>query len=777
MEYMSNKLDMKFKPREYQQEAISNVLKGFKTQDRGKLIMPCGTGKSWTYLWLYEAMGVKRTIVFVPSLTLIKQIKNDWLEQRSVDFNYLCVCSDKDVDDENTLDEIENVTTIPAEIQNFMTHNLDNNVVIYSTYHSAERIIEALKGIEYTFDLIINDEAHRTAGIDNVFGIVHDNTLLPAKKRLYGTATPRILGKRRKIDDRTYNDMNDEDVYGQTFYSLSYRDAIKMGIICDYKIVVVGVNDKDIHRMISDERINIKNAVNVYTLQYCLKKYGLNKVISFHSRIKNADVFTNTLLENNINSLHINGGLSGEEKEILLGEFRDSKSCVITNARCLTEGINIPSVDGIFYAENKSSIIDIVQSTGRALRKSKGKELGYIIVPIYTASSENIDKAIVDNEFSFLIDIVSSMCMQDDTLQDLINDAVRTKSKNKEIKEIIKNNIQFDNIKIDIADKIFGYVINENGYEYNTFEENVELYKQGINVNILRGGWRRQFKNGILSEYKIQILNEIGALDTVINTFEENVELFKQGINTINLSARWRSQFLNGKLSEYTIKVLNEIGGLDKVITKFEENVELYKQGINVNNLRGSWRAQFKNGTLSEHKVQILNEIGALDRVNTKFKENVELFKQGINVRVLKGSWRVQLKKGRLSEEKIKLLNSIGGLDKVIYNLEKNFEKNVELYKQGINVKELKYKFREKIKKGKLSEEKIELLKSIGALDRDINTFEENVELFKQGINVSLLKSRWRTQFKRGELSEKKIKIISNVAPYIFKDLEFKEAS
>jgi predicted helicase len=608
----------KFKPRDYQYEAIDKVLEGFNKSDRGKIIMPCGTGKSWTYLWIEEAMKVKRIVVFVPSLTLIRQIKNDWIDQCSKPFEYLCVCSDNDVDnnEDGTIEDIGgNVSSNPEEIKNFLIKNFENDIVIFSTYHSSERIVESIKDISYKFDLIICDEAHRTAGIDNTWGMVHND--FPSVRRLYGTATPRVMGKRKKDDDRIIYEMNDIKIFGPTFYNMTFKEAIYRGIICDYKLIVVGVTDINVKKMV-DDGIDLSNAINRYALQYCLEKYKLKKVISFHKNIKSAEIFTNTLNECGTTSYHINGKMSGSEKELILNNFKDTDS-VITNARCLTEGVNIPTVDAIFFANKRNSITDITQATGRALRKSPGKEIGYIIVPLYNIQIENINDSINGSQFKFLIDTVQSICFTDQDLQSEINQAVRSESNEKRLEIKQNDKIVFDNIHIDLTDKIFDHIIDGVGNYRKTFLENVEDYKNGIDKIMNKSNWRVQFRKDKLSEDKIKILKE---LDTDIfsdilkkpkKTFNEIIEDYKKGINKPVIESAWRTKFKRNEMSKEKIKIIENL--IPDIFTKekkrksFNEKLEDYKNDINRKQIRGAWRMQFKQGILSDDKINILKEL------------------------------------------------------------------------------------------------------------------------------------------------------------------------
>ena len=196
-------------PRDDQKTAIDDVVKGFSKYRRGQLILPCGTGKTLTSLWVKEKICPKRTLNLYPSLSLLKQTKDEWEEHKNTNFEYLCVCSDVTVDkkpakksDEDEITDVDlgqQVTSSAEEIRQFLLSG-DNDKVLHCTYQSIELVIEALKDSNLKFDLVFADEAHKTAGsADKLFSFVHDDALIKANKRLYMTATPRVLGEKEKM--------------------------------------------------------------------------------------------------------------------------------------------------------------------------------------------------------------------------------------------------------------------------------------------------------------------------------------------------------------------------------------------------------------------------------------------------------------------------------------------------------------------------------------------------------------------------------------------------
>lgn len=425
-------------PRKHQEDAIKACVESFEKESRGQLILPCGAGKTLTALWIKERLDSKNTLVLVPSLALLRQIKNDWSKQKKSNYQYLCVCSENDIDKDaqdsivaHTYEIGGRVTTDAMEIWRFLQTNGEK--VIFSTYQSLVVIISAIENKDYQFEFIFCDEAHKTAGIGkSIFGLVHDNIKLPAQRRLYATATPRIVKdsiKKKLGDDLQYAyDMSDPNVFGDEFYRMTFKDAIEKDILVDYKIIAIGVNDKELQEFISTRRyINNKTSIdeiaNNYALQFVMEKYNANHALTFHSRIKYAQEFCErqTFLFPNVNSFSVSGEQTTSARSIILSEFKHADKAVVSNARCLTEGVDIPAIDLVYFCDPKNSKVDIVQAVGRALRKKEGKKIGYVVVPIYHSEKNTLENSISQGAFKNLIQVVRSLCDQDERLQDEIN--------------------------------------------------------------------------------------------------------------------------------------------------------------------------------------------------------------------------------------------------------------------------------------------------------------------------------------------------------------------
>lgn len=245
-------------PFAYQTKIINEVNTYYKDNTRGKLILPCGTGKTLISLWIREELNSKLTLFLVPSLNLVRQTKNEWLKNCNNLFDYIIVCSENDIDNEQDSANIQLydldsfVTEEPEAIRSFIKTKSERNKIIFSTYQSFQKIIDAYEEELPQIDLAICDEAHRTASINfGAFSLIHnDVNKMKIQRRLYMTATPRVYSQtiKKNIEEsgNLLFDMSDEDTYGKEIYRMSFAEAIELGILVDYQIVCLGVNDDNV---------------------------------------------------------------------------------------------------------------------------------------------------------------------------------------------------------------------------------------------------------------------------------------------------------------------------------------------------------------------------------------------------------------------------------------------------------------------------------------------------------------------------------------------------
>ena len=436
-------------PRPHQQQAISDVTTGMSDHDRGQLIMACGTGKTLTALWITEQLKPAVTLVLVPSLNLLSQTLSEWSKNTTTDWSYLCVCSDDTVnksDDQpiSTVDELPfEVTTNPDDIANFLKH--DGARIIFSTYQSSAQVAQAQQLTGTKFNLVICDEAHRLTGkTDADYATVLDNSKIVADKRLFMTATPRTYtpAAKSKAEDRgvEITSMDDETVYGPVLHKLSFGEAIKQDLLSDYRVLIVGVTDPQVQDLIDRrELVSVNDTVTTDArtlaahigLAKATKDYNLKRTISFHSRIKSADQFAQDHIkildwlpdthrpEGTTWTGTISGAMNTGERRRLITQLKQDdqeRHALLTNARCLTEGVDVPSLDGVAFIDPRSSQVDIIQAVGRAIRKSANKEIGTIVLPVLIPTDADTQHALEDTAFKPIWAILNALKSHDEEL-------------------------------------------------------------------------------------------------------------------------------------------------------------------------------------------------------------------------------------------------------------------------------------------------------------------------------------------------------------------------
>ncbi len=411
------------KPRPHQKRAVTKAHRHFveDKSSRGKLIMPCGTGKSLAGYWIAEKLEANKILVAVPSLALIRQTLEVWARESVANkqkVNWIAVCSDESVSDIEkddiavaTQDLGVKINTDPKEIAQWLKKRHVGQTIVFSTYQSGKALAQAAKLSKTTFDLAIMDEAHKTVGkADSVFSHLLYDKNIKIKKRIFMTATERrYQGKSEQMLS-----MEDPDVYGETFEMLSFKEALdaKPPILSDYKIVTIFVSRDEIKELIKknlfvkpdkgkwDGEVEAEMLASLVALRKAMKKHPIKKAVSFHSSIARAkafkdsqDVFTRSFPSyGKLETFHVTGKLPTSVRAREVEEFSKASRSLITNARCLTEGVDVPNIDCVLFADPKRSTVDIVQAVGRALRVHKDKEYGYVIVPIL------VDKEIKDGE-------------------------------------------------------------------------------------------------------------------------------------------------------------------------------------------------------------------------------------------------------------------------------------------------------------------------------------------------------------------------------------------
>ena len=433
-------------PMPHQRAAISAAKAHFIADKaaRGRLIMPCGTGKSLAAYWIAEALKAKTVLVAVPSLALIRQSVTDWTREFLAHDevpDWICVCSDETVGNlerDEFVGEVYELGlpthTDPKEIAARLRVPSKGSKIVFTTYQSSDKLAAAARHAHIRFDLAIFDEAHKTVGAHSkIFATLLSEKKIKIRRRLFMTATERVV--RGDRDDVL--SMDNERDYGKCFFQMSYKEAIRRRIISDYKILTMTVSDNRIRRLIAENRIlnlNLRNldeaeaqsAAAGIALKRVFKKHGIKHAISFHRSIRTADRFReqqdalNRLRDigpRTVN-LHISSKKTAGQRSDLLREFVDHKRSLMTNARCLTEGVDVPAIDCVLFADPKQSRIDIVQAAGRALRRYPGKDYGYILLPLIVPQEVRFGDFADTTAFRQVAQTITALSTQDERIAD-----------------------------------------------------------------------------------------------------------------------------------------------------------------------------------------------------------------------------------------------------------------------------------------------------------------------------------------------------------------------
>ena len=467
----------RFHLKDHQKEAFDDVINGFKEADRGKLIMACGTGKTFTALRIAEAIAgtAGRVLYLVPSIGLLSQAMREWSEQRGIDHSYVGICSDThagSTSEDASIQELKiPVTTNPSEISYTLQHPEDGKMtVVFCTYHSLPLIEKAQDDGAPPFDVIFCDEAHRTTGVEapgdktSPFVLVHDADRIRANKRLYMTATPRLYTEGAKTKaarhDTEVFSMDEPEIYGPEFHRLPFSKAVALDELSDYKVVVLAISEREVNTALQGDTraggrdININDATKIVGCWRALqnpeyKEHGnhesvkpLKRVIAFTNRISESKAMVkhwNDIIETATERLpedqqpthfrcetkHVDGtdhALNRKARLDWLKGEADGTCRILSNARCLSEGIDVPALDAVLFMTSRKSYVDIIQAVGRVMRKAPGKAYGYIVLPVAIPDGVDPAAALDDNErFSTVWGVLRALRSHDDRLNAEIN--------------------------------------------------------------------------------------------------------------------------------------------------------------------------------------------------------------------------------------------------------------------------------------------------------------------------------------------------------------------
>ncbi|SFO55118.1 Predicted helicase [Acidaminococcus fermentans] len=511
-------------PREHQVEAIQAAHAYFKNHDRGKLIMACGTGKTYTALNIMETETQKNgfALFLVPSIALLSQTLREWMNDTTTTIYPVCICSDPsasetpaqkrkrveaDAEDASTVDLPFPATTDVEKARRILHQRFEQQkknggiVVIFSTYQSIDVVHHVIfhttkndpegddlflernqqpeeNNQEPPFDIIVCDEAHRTAGYvvkgkkQSPFIKVHDNGFLPSRRRLYMTATPKLYTEAAKSKaDQGYAvlcSMDDEKLYGQEIYHIGFGKAVEKGLLADYKVLVFSIGEDQISaamqiavknnqeaietddaakligcinalskRMIDDETSQILKEVDpnfMHTaLAFCSKISASKKIAQIFNEYSDDyyESLTDAQKEEvvHVQADHVDGSMPASLREKKLEWLKETDTngsdChILCNVRCLSEGVDVPALDAVIFLSSRNSEVDVVQSVGRVMRtaKDKGKKFGYIIIPVVVPSGVKPEEALnKSKDFNIVWSVLNALRAHDDRFNAHVN--------------------------------------------------------------------------------------------------------------------------------------------------------------------------------------------------------------------------------------------------------------------------------------------------------------------------------------------------------------------
>jgi superfamily II DNA or RNA helicase len=461
--YLTSKKAVKLEPlspRDHQIKAIKQAKEHFikEKHNRGKLIFPCGAGKSLTGFWITQEFKSKSTIIAVPSLSLVKQTLEVYLREivaLNKRIKWLCICSDDGI---GTNDDVVFYTEnlgVPCQtdseyIEHWLNENKNEEIIIFTTYQSGRLIADISRKLKFTFDVGIFDEAHKTVGSDKkLFSYLLFEENISIEKRIFMTATERFYsGSSEDIIS-----MDNEAIYGDVFIQMSFKEAIESELLTDYKVITIDIRRSEIAEFIKENNLvqlndkwkketEARSLASMLALRKAMKQFPIKNAVSFHSSIEKAQrnkelqsYITESYHFEPIDTYTVSGKQPTTKRNAVVQEFAKSEKALITNARCLTEGVDVPNIDCIVFSDPRKSKVDIVQALGRALRKKKGKDWGYVILPvIYDETTHEID----NENFQEILAVVRGLASNDERIVEYF----RTKSEKEE--KVKRDQIKFN---------------------------------------------------------------------------------------------------------------------------------------------------------------------------------------------------------------------------------------------------------------------------------------------------------------------------------------------
>ena len=676
--------------------AGTSAAKGDGEPDRGQLLMACGTGKTLVGQRIAEKLRAERTLVVVPSLSLLEQTHRAWKADATRRFDAFCFCSDPTVvgkaGDETDRD-VETIAvpvhTDPEQLAEFLAAR-DRRLVVFATYQSLGRLTEVFADTHHAvaFDLLVADEAHRSAGWSgSSFGLVCDAERLPAKRRLFMTATARV------VTGAGYKDlvlsMDDVSRYGPVFHHLRFSDAVEQGLLCDYQVLVIAANPGEELALVQSrqfvstpehESATADALATQLAVARAMDREDLRRVLSFHSRVKGAKAFASQLPATvrwlgapggALWTQSVSGAMPAGHRRMFLRRLERLDGCdrgLLSNARCFGEGVDVPAIDAVVFVDPRESVIDIVQAVGRTMRRSPhtGKQRGTIVLPVVLDPDSDADDVLSSSAFATVWKVLRALRSHDDRLDDELRALLQARARDHSTAGAVPRvSFELPSITVgrefadaftvravDVTSDLFdrglaelAAYVEENGHAR-------VMHHHKTPTGFALGAWcserRQQRKEGRLSAERVAALNALGFV------WDPLREDFDRGL---------------AELAAYV-----EANGDARVPADFKTSTDFPL---------GAWcavrRTQRKGGKLSAERVAALDALGFVwdplredfDRGLAELAAYVEAngdarvpadFKTSTGFRL--GAWcavrRTQRKGGKLSAERVAALDALG---------------------------------------------------------------------------------------------------------------------
>ncbi len=679
------------KPKKHQKEAISKALDHYKNHNRGRLIMACGTGKTFTSLQITEHLANETNLVLflVPSIALLGQTLLEWTSYSKRVINPICICSDSKVSKRSERDLMLTKTTdlaLPAstniekilhQFKQFYSRSGESLTVVFSTYQSIDVVSKSQKkwlqyDSEAVFDLIVCDEAHRTTGAtfskkdESAFVKVHNNEFIKSRKRLYMTATPRLYSdsakQKAEESDILLCSMDDDQLYGKEFYRIGFGRAVEEKQLTDYKVLILTLDKTSVHRYVQnmneDDQLGIKiddaakliGCINALSKQTIGDKGNIIEVdpgpmkraVAFCSRVSDSEIITkafNSTKEHYINNLpedlkgkviqveskHIDGTQSALDRNIKLNwlkkesEKADDKCKILTNVKCLSEGVDVPTLDAVLFLSPRNSQIDVVQSVGRVMRTSKGKKYGYIIIPVVVpfdaVASEALNKS---KEFKVVWSVLNALRAHDDRFNATINKIQFNKKRPDNI-VVIPGPLPWDGNGTEHNETNGEHDTSQNQLPFNFDDLQDTIYAKLVEKVGDRVYWEKWAKD--VAEIQNEQVSLIESLIKDPNKkpkFDDFVESLRQSINP-GISEQDTVDFLSQHIltqpvfdalfEDYTFSDHNSVSNsIESFINRLDENSKFQKDE-RLKSFYDSIRKRVEGIDNSEGKQKIIKEL------------------------------------------------------------------------------------------------------------------------------------------------------------------------